>query len=209
MMSKTHLSIGIGTALLVTMPHTMLEYGFAIAGGAIGGVVADNDVLDKDTTGDAIFGQVTAFAIAALVVAADIPLKYGLFEYYKNGGPLAFIKLIAGCVLFVYLYSYGYKQEHRTFTHSIIAHIVFTLSFLLICQPAGYAFLVAYGSHIILDLFNKRDNQLFWPLKVGVCFRLCYADRKANKVLMIIGFAITILFIIRGLIMYFFSPGFV
>jgi len=70
---------------------------------------------------------------------------------------------------------------HRTITHSFVGLLIFTLAFfLIIILPSLVignwtldilslaprwlaAFSISYFSHIVLDMFNKRGSQLFWP----------------------------------------------
>ncbi|MDD5457569.1 MAG: metal-dependent hydrolase [Candidatus Margulisbacteria bacterium] len=81
---------------------------------------------------------------------------------------------------------------HRTFTHSLLGALFFTLIFSLIIllynltlyglhiafnikyfglNTANYglairwiaAFFISYTSHLVLDMFNKQGSQLFWP----------------------------------------------
>ena len=71
------------------------------------------------------------------------------------------------------------KFGHRTITHSIIGWIIATLIFsIIIIIPSlviGHwkldilpwrwiaAFSISYFSHLILDMFNRRGAQMFWP----------------------------------------------
>lgn len=60
----------------------------------------------------------------------------------------------------------------------------------LIYKPFSAPLAVAYFSHLVLDVLNKKKIPLFYPLKFGICLKLCYANKKANKVLMYVGFCI-------------------
>jgi len=76
------------------------------------------------------------------------------------------------------------KYGHRTITHSLIGWLIFTLLFTVLIlfgilifglvSGLGFrisylvprwiaAFSISYLSHLILDMFNKRGSQLFWP----------------------------------------------
>ncbi|MBQ8135650.1 MAG: metal-dependent hydrolase [Clostridia bacterium] len=50
--------------------------------------------------------------------------------------------------------------HHRTVTHSIF--------FLLICSAISPYLGIGVLTHIILDMFNTRGIQLFWPLKKSI-----------------------------------------
>ncbi len=76
------------------------------------------------------------------------------------------------------------KYGHRTITHSFIGWAIFTAIFALIVLFAALifgfifkfdawiwelaprwtaAFSISYMSHLILDMFNRRGSQMFWP----------------------------------------------
>jgi len=76
------------------------------------------------------------------------------------------------------------KYGHRTITHSFIGWAIFTAIFAFIVLLAALifgfilkadvwiwelaprwtaAFSISYMSHLILDMFNKRGSQMFWP----------------------------------------------
>jgi len=73
------------------------------------------------------------------------------------------------------------KFGHRTITHSLIGWLIASALFsLIIIIPSliienwslniyvsrwAAAFSIGYFSHLILDMFNKRGSQLFWPDK--------------------------------------------
>jgi len=77
------------------------------------------------------------------------------------------------------------RYGHRTVTHSLIGWIISTLIFAVIILCAAFvfglltksvdslsnpliarwiaAFSISYFSHLVLDMFNKRGSQMFWP----------------------------------------------
>lgn len=186
MMSKTHLAIGLATSLAVVQSPSLDMCAATIIGGTVGGVLADNDILDNDYLGDALTGQLLAFKITALTLGLDFLGKLGICnEIIKNP-----ILSITGMVAFVILYIVGMRSNHRTFTHSFLALILYTAAAYLIYKPFAVPLAVAYFSHLVLDVLNKKKVPLFYPLKFGICLKLCYANKKANKVLMYIGFSV-------------------
>ena len=104
--------------------------------------------------------------------------------------------LIPGLIGFVTLTVIGEKSEHRDKTHSLLALILFSLCILLIHYSIGLAFAVGYGSHLVIDLINKKPIRLFYPLKMGFCLNLCYAGRFTNELLFSIGLAFSIAYYI-------------
>ena len=76
------------------------------------------------------------------------------------------------------------RYGHRTFTHSLIGWVIssvlfavlvlfvfWILGFVLKFDVGGWdlpprwiaAFSISYFSHLVLDMFNKRGSQMFWP----------------------------------------------
>jgi inner membrane protein len=56
------------------------------------------------------------------------------------------------------------KVKHRTLTHSLL--FLFLLVMIAMPLPALYfwVFILAYGSHPLIDLLNERGIELFWPV---------------------------------------------
>ncbi|MBQ3421503.1 MAG: metal-dependent hydrolase, partial [Romboutsia sp.] len=59
---------------------------------------------------------------------------------------------------------------HRTITHSLTLFffLLFLFSYLELNIFISSGFLIGYLSHIILDMFNKKGVQLFYPFKIKV-----------------------------------------
>lgn len=196
MMCRTHLTVGVASALVATLPIGPKACCIATIGGVLGGIVPDNDILDNDYTGDALLGQILAGSITAGILILDKIFKIGICnELFSR----SLINLIFGSILFIGLYIFGFFQEHRKFTHSFLAMILYSFAVLCIYPPFAKPFLIGYLSHIIIDLFNKRKVQIFAPLKFEMCFNICYANKLGNKILMYSGLAISIIMLLFGL----------
>lgn len=193
MMSKTHLAIGIATSFWLLQPSTVSEIAMATIGGSIGGIIADIDVdIDiHNKSVDALYGQVIAIGISAFAVLVD----------YFRGGDIAssFIEnrhmSIAATLIFLLLLMVGKKSNHRDKTHSILASVISSVVICTVNCYIGAAYFVAYMSHLIIDLLNKKPIQLFYPIKKGLCFKFCRADKMGNKLLLVLG--------VLGIILYF------
>jgi inner membrane protein len=197
MMSKTHLAIGVGSALAVTLPVEPKLCCIATIGGLLGGIIPDNDILDNDYTGDALLGQVLGGGIIAGILFLDKILNFGICnELFSRSS----INLIFGLILFIGLYIFGFFQEHRKFTHSFLAMILYSFAILCIYPPITKTFMIGYLSHIIIDLFNKKNVQIFFPLKFGICFGFCYANKLGNKILMYCGLVVSVFLLLYGFI---------
>lgn len=206
MMGKTHLTIGMASSLTVSFlavkPNNISDFLVVLAGGAIGGVLADVDILDDDYEHDALIGQVLGFLILASVIVIDYLCKLGVCDFVITSNKI--LSIIAG-VVFLALYIIGFISDHRTFTHSLLAMVLFSGCFAVIYPRLGFSVLIGYASHLLLDLLNKKEVPLLYPLKKGICFRLCYADKTANTVFMYVGLAATVILSGYRLFTYFFN----
>lgn len=198
MMGKTHLTVGIATALAVTQPATVPGCLAAVMCGAVGGVICDIDTLRNDGNNDSIAVQLTAAAIAAGVLAVDWWLNMGLcarvLSLDKN-------RLIFGALALFILWIIGFFSNHRGFTHSIAAGALFSQAVWMLCPPLSIPFAAAYTSHILLDLLNKKSVRLLFPMKGGVHFGLFYSDRTVNDLLFAFGIIASAFFILNGVAM--------
>ena len=197
MMSKTHLAVGIATSLAVIRPQTIQGCAITVIGGAVGGVLADNDILDNDYQADALIGQLLAFGITAIVIVLDYFFQLGICSSIYTHPLLPII----GGIGFVILYIIGFLSEHRTFTHSFLALILYTLTAWLIYKPIALAVSVAYLSHILLGVLNKRKVPVLYPLEFGICLKLCYANKTANKAFMYVGLGASVVLLAVCLIL--------
>lgn len=197
MLSKTHITIGVATSLALSTIDSPSDCAVAIAGGALGGVIADVDILDDDYTHDAIVGELISFSLVAIVAALDYFLNWGITSsIFKNT-----IVPMIGLIGFVILYFVGFLNDHRKFTHSIFAMFLFSVCAGAIYLPFGLSFMYGYISHLLIDILNKRGIQLFFPLKFKICLKICYANKEGNTALMWIGFALTIILLIYRIVM--------
>ncbi|MBU2036981.1 metal-dependent hydrolase [Patescibacteria group bacterium] len=51
------------------------------------------------------------------------------------------------------------------YTHSILGWLIFSGVVFLYSQPAGLVFGAAYALHLLLDIIDKDEKQLFYPFK--------------------------------------------
>ena len=84
MMSRTHLAIGLATSLAVIRPGSLQECAVAVVGGAVGGVLADNDILDNDYHADALIGQLLAIGLVAIISTLESVTLFAANHYYLS-----------------------------------------------------------------------------------------------------------------------------
>ena len=90
-------------------------------------------------------------------------------------------KSIIGKILFPISLPLERRYGHRTMTHSLFGWAIFTVIFAVLIGLISFlpqistwgwadlplrwiaAFSISYFSHLILDMFNRRGSQMFWP----------------------------------------------
>ncbi len=184
MQGKTHIALGMASALIVTHPVTAPEVIIAMTGGAIGGRIVDvdrNDIkIDPDSKnkGD-VYDAIISFLFISVLVVLDFFLGNGISRFIiDNWG----VKIWGGLLGIFILMLVAHFTPHRTFSHSFLGMGLFYVAVRLFCQPIALSFLVGFASHLVVDLFNIRGIQLFYPLKWTPSFKLFKSNnQKANK----------------------------
>ena len=186
MTGGTHVAVGIASSLAILRPRTVPECLCAITGGMIGGMISDIDSPGKrksmDYRNDPYGWQVYAFVVIGLVIilGIDYVAGYGAVDYViKNFGP----PILAGGIAFLGLCFYGAQTDHRSFTHSILAGALFTVSIWCFCKPLATPFAIGFASHLIIDFFNRKKVQYFWPLSTKIGLNKFPPDGKLNETL--------------------------
>ena len=190
MMSKTHIAVGMASALAIAQTGSVESCVAAVVGGSVGGIIADCDIHPSRAHKDALAGRLIVVGIAVVALLADRYANAGLCDYLVEHIGLP---LLAGIALFVVLTFVGSHTEHRTFTHSLVALACFCAATYLVCAPLLPFFAIGYASHLVLDVTNKQGIQLFWPAKAQPSLGLCHAKGMANTVVMAAGFAAAVL----------------
>lgn len=192
MMGKTHIFIGIASALAVASPDNFKECLPAIVGGALGGSISDIDVNANKSTKDNLYAKLIASGIVPISLIIDLIADGGMIDYVKSCNTTV---LVTGIILFIALCFIGSKQDHRGFTHSLLGLTLFSISVGFFCKPILIPFAIGFMSHILLDTLNKKPVKLFFPLKKGIYFDLFYANKTADKVLLFTGIVTIIVFL--------------
>lgn len=193
MLGKTHIALGIASALLITHPLTVPGVVTTITGGALGGWIVDVDLKNRDVTKDAdearekIYDTIIDGLFICAFLLLDFFIGKGIWKYIIDHWGLQIWGSLMG---FIILLLIGLNTKHRTFTHSFIGMALFVFSMYFLCRPIVVPFAIGYASHLVADFFNKLGLQLFFPLKWRPCLKLCGSDKKANKILFWTSFAI-------------------
>lgn len=184
MTKKTHIATGLATSTaIMTYYHNTITYfhnihweelliGSVIA--MIASTLPDADIYDNRPF-DAIEDIMKMCAFCFLLQYLD-GLSFSITNIYS-------------LLLFAVMLIIVIPMPHRGFSHSLMCGAIFTFIVYRICYTEIYTtwFAIAYASHLIIDILNKKGIPLFYPLtKKKVCFKLCDSNGICNNFLCVI-----------------------
>lgn len=184
---KTHAAVGAAAAMAVCAPAGILKAAVVCIVGAVGALLPDIDTRGSyaSRTFKKCIG--VSFVFAACLVCLSVGLRL------IGAGvsvPVWLLQLPSGVLLFsgfAVFCVFGYEQPHRGFTHSLLAAVwvvTYSLAFdSLVRGDVWFGFAAGYVSHVIVDLLNKRGEQLFWPASKRYCLGLCTADGAVSWIM--------------------------
>lgn len=185
MMSKTHLSIGIAAALAAA-PATSEGLFYALIGGSVGSMICDIDRSSEGTVRDAGVGWlITAVVSIAAWMKENIFSGIGFTYRDLLSDPWRLICL----VFLIGLLLFAISGAHRGFSHSLLMLVCSFFFIFFISRRASLFYAIAFLTHIILDVLNKRPVRVLYPMKKGFCLYWFYCDGTANSILMLAGAA--------------------
>ena len=184
MLGKAHLAIGMAAAFTVVMPDNLPAALPVITGAAAGSLICDIDCDSPAEKHDASRTRILAVIIAAAAIIYDKAIDGGMWRSAAESGSYMWCAGIAGLVITL---AFANVSSHRGFSHSLLALILETGFIYLIFPKTVIPFVIAFVSHLILDISNKKKVRLFYPAKTGISLGLFYADRLANRVCEIAG----------------------
>ena len=188
MMSKTHLSVGIAAALAVA-PATSEGLFYALLGGSIGSMICDIDRSSEGTVRDAGVGW-----LITAVVSIAAWMKKSIF----SGVGFTYRDLVSDpwkliCLAFLIgMYLFAISGAHRGFSHSLLMLVCSFFFIFFISRRMSLFYGIAFLTHIILDVLNKRPVKVLYPMKKGFCLYWFYCDGTTNNILMLAGTAAVI-----------------
>jgi inner membrane protein len=201
MMGKTHISVGIASALLIARPADLGGCLVAVIGGAVGGVMCDIEVRSNPRCRDALHARFIVVGIVAVALLVDAAIGGPLTQAVNDGNRVLMgigATLVIGTAVYSRIWS-----KHRGFSHSILALALFSVGLLALLPQLAAAFALGFASHVLLDLLNKMPVQIFYPSKRGrLCLRLCYASGATNTAFMwagTLGIVVGVMLALTGL----------
>ncbi len=184
MMAKAHIAIGMAAAYSIIGPDTLQEAMPVVAGSAIGCLICDLDCENKTEKADSSFWRIATTVIAVVTILEDYLLGGGMVEGLINSGNYIWCIGIAG---FILTCTFASISTHRGFSHSLLALALESAFIWLVFPTMTVPFAIAFMSHVLLDLTNKKSVRLLYPAKKGLCLGWFYADRRANRVCELVG----------------------
>jgi len=184
MLAKAHITIGMAAALTIAAPESIPEALPVITGASLGCLICDLDCDNPREKQDSSHWRIVMFAVAAAALFEDHHIDAGMWRSVAQSGSYLWCASIA---VFALTCAFASVSSHRGFSHSFAALILEAFSLWLVFPAAAVPFVIAFASHLILDMTNKRPVRVFYPLKKGISFGWFYADRLANKVCAAIG----------------------
>ena len=76
MMSKTHIAIGVATAIAINNPQTGFEWCATLIGSSIGSIICDIDSRSRPNMRDALWGRIIAMVVSIMAVIVDFIGKF-------------------------------------------------------------------------------------------------------------------------------------
>jgi len=190
MMSKTHITMGIGTSLLLLHPHTASGISAVLIGGTFGAIIPDIDCKSTRISRDALHGRIIAAAVIAASVFfgqfQQVSLLKDILQTHVNH------TILLGFLLMSILCVAGRISGHRSFSHSFLFFVLMGGAIYQIYPAFLPGFCIGCLSHLLLDCLNKKPVRLLYPMKTEFCMKLCYADGMANKVLLWVGLLLSV-----------------
>jgi inner membrane protein len=192
MLSKTHMAAGAASSLLIVHPTTPKGVIVCAAGGIIGASLCDIDCNKSERMQKLLPDLLFSAALLLLLYFFDSILQTHIFSKVLTSWNS---RATLGLLLFFGTCAFGFFfTGHRSFMHSILAGILLYIGAHLFFPVLALPLAIGFGSHIVLDLLNKKGIQLFYPLPFHFCLNWCSADGAANFWIGQISFLLSIAF---------------
>ena len=193
MTRNTHLATGLSVAIAAVRPDSFMAISVCIVSATIGSIVSDIDVTTSTSRKE--LNKIIGISVIAIVAATMLEAIFHIGILSMLEAQTNLYRALLGIVCYLLICVFGITTPHRTFMHSFPCVIALAGTVWLICPAAVVPSSVAMMSHIILDFFNTKKVQILYPLKKPrICFKMCKADGKANK---IIGKVFSVIFILE------------
>ncbi|AAK79057.1 inner membrane protein [Clostridium acetobutylicum] len=187
MTGKTHISIGLmsSAAVLSVNNPTPENIAVGLAVGVLGALMPDIDTSRSKVS----YNLRKIVVYAALVIVGAYILMANFYPevektnlFLKNMGVYklkdyipynlklsnAGLLIIVGCIIF------SKFTKHRSFSHSILGLILFTVGVKLLLGNIFIYFAVGFISHMVADTFTNSGIEVFYPIKKKISLKLVH-----------------------------------
>jgi len=178
-LAKAHITAGMAAAITIMAPGSIPEALPVITGASLGCLICDLDCDSPAEKKDSSHWRVVMFAVAAAALFEDHHIDAGMWRTLAQSGTYLWC---AGAAGFALTCAFASISSHRGFSHSLTALMLEAFSLWLVFPSAAIPFVIAFASHVMLDLTNRKPVRILYPAKKGVCLGWFFADRLANKV---------------------------
>jgi inner membrane protein len=172
------MAAGAAASLLILQPATPKGVIVSAAGGVLGASLCDIDCNKSERLQKLLPDFLFSLAVLLLLYFFDSLLQTRIFsKIFTSWNSQATL----GLLLFLGTCAFGFFfTGHRSFMHSILAGILIYTGVHLFFPALALSAAIGFGSHIVLDLLNKKGIQLFYPLPFRFSFNWCSADGAVN-----------------------------
>lgn len=181
MTSKTHIAAGIAITTALIQPNSIKALAICITTATIGSIISDIDVTTSESHKDLIKILTISIIMIILCSIADGAFHIGIIAFILKQTNLC--RILIGILAFLLVCSFGMHKPHRTFMHSIPCVLTLSAIVFLILPSATFSFGISMLSHIILDLFNKKKVQIFYPWDFKFALKFCTANGTASNLI--------------------------
>ena len=178
MMAKAHIAVGMAAAFTIMRTGSIPEALPVVTGAALGCLICDLDCENPRERTESSRYRIAMAVVAAAALIEDHLIGAGMWSSVGRYGNYVWF---AGFAAFVLICAFASISKHRGFAHSFLALALETASLWLVFPMTAKPFAIAFISHQVLDLLNRKPVRLFYPAKKGLSLGLFYADRFANR----------------------------
>lgn len=179
MMAKAHIAVGMAAAFSIMGPGSLSEALPVVTGAALGCLACDLDCENTTERSESSRYRAIMAAVAVAALIEDHLIGAGMWASAGSGEQYLWF---TGLAAFVLVCTFASVASHRGFAHSLLALALETAALWLVFPAVAEPFAIAFISHLVLDLMNKKPVRLFYPAEKGFCLKWFYADRLANRV---------------------------
>lgn len=197
MTGKTHISIGVMSALVIGQPTTEKEVILYAGMAAVGAVICDVDVSKSDSRNKLNHIVLYLVVASAVLIFAESQFHIGIISYVKQNQTL--YQSCIGIVSLIFICLFGVTTPHRSFMHSVLGMFLVGVATYYAYPIAVNPMLIAMASHIIIDFLNHKKVRIFYPLQIGIRLGICKSDGKVNDALFLLGVLVSIFYIAHQL----------